>query len=164
MDEATAVTAASKAIQESLEGSGASVKEINVAVKEAVEKVKSGSRLVMVKFQAPAESTYNLTAYCLSDAWIGCDKKVIVKLKVAKRSRAGTRAMIAEEGPVQEDGIEEEENEEDEGTYDDYESEYSDDEEGEPEEKSRTDKHANGKSHVGNRSSGTDSGSDTDEA
>lgn len=164
MDEATAVTAASKAIQESLEGSGASVMEINVAVKHAVERVKSGSRLVMVKFQAPAESTYNLTAYCLSDAWIGCDKKVIVKLKVAKRSRAGTRAMISEEGPVQEDGIEEEENEEDEGTYDDYESEYSDDEEGEPEEKSRTDKHANGKSHVGNRSSGTDSGSDTDEA
>eukprot|EP01018_Ginkgo_biloba_P016580 Gb_07541 [translate_table: standard] len=164
MDEAAAVTAASKTIQESLEGSGASVKEINAAVKDAVEKVKSGSRLVMVKFQAPAESTYNLTAYCLSDTWIGCDKKVNIKLKVAKRSRAGTRAMIAEEGPVQEDGNEEEENEDDEGTYDDYESEYSDDEEDEQEEKIKREKHANGKAPVGNRSSSTDTGSDTDEA
>uniref|UniRef100_A0A0C9RWF7 TSA: Wollemia nobilis Ref_Wollemi_Transcript_8918_2488 transcribed RNA sequence n=1 Tax=Wollemia nobilis TaxID=56998 RepID=A0A0C9RWF7_9CONI len=164
MDEAGALTAASKGIQESLEGSGASVKDINAAVKDAVEKVKCGSRLVMVKFQAPAESTYNLTAYCLSDSWIGCDKKVSVKLKVAKRSRAGTRGIITEEGPAQEDGIEEEENEEDEGAYDDYESEYSDDEEEENEEKPKTEKHPNGKSHVENRSSGTDSGSDTDDA
>ncbi|GLJ15300.1 hypothetical protein SUGI_0250810 [Cryptomeria japonica] len=165
MDEASAVTAASKGIQESLEGSGASVKEINAAVKDAVERVKSGSRLVMVKFQAPAESTYNLTAYCLSDSWIGCDKKISVKLKVAKRSRAGTRGFVAEEGPAPEDGIEEEENEEDEGTYDDYESEYSeDDEESETEKKSKTGKHSNGKSHVEKRSSDTDSGSDTDEA
>ncbi|KAH9322269.1 hypothetical protein KI387_016908, partial [Taxus chinensis] len=164
MDEASAVTAASKGIQESLEGSGASVREINAAVKNAIEKVKFGSRLVMVKFQAPAESTYNLMAYCLSDSWIGCDKKLSVKLKVAKRSRAGTRGLIAEEGPAQEDGIEEEENEEDEGAYDDYESEYSDDDnEGENEKKSKTEKHSNGKSHVENRSSGTDSGSDSDE-
>ena len=57
MDEATAVTAAPKDIQESLEGSGANVMEINVAVKDVADRVKSGSRLVMVKFQAPAEST-----------------------------------------------------------------------------------------------------------
>ena len=35
MDEATAVTVAPKAIQESLEGSGANFMEINVAVKDA---------------------------------------------------------------------------------------------------------------------------------
>jgi translocation protein SEC63 len=92
MDEPAAVTAASKAIQESREGSGATAKEIQAAVKEAVEKVKSGSRLVMGKFQAPAEGSYNLTLYCLCDSWIGCDKKSAVKLKVLKRSRAGTRA------------------------------------------------------------------------
>lgn len=127
MDEAAAVAAASKAIQETKESLGASLKEISVAVKEAVEKVKKGSRLVMGKFQAPAEGNYNLSSYCLCDAWIGCDKKSSFKLKVLKRSRAGTRGYIAEEGPLAEEGGEEEEEEEEE-EYDDYESEYSDDE------------------------------------
>ena len=63
MDEATAVTASPKAIQEYLEGFGANAMEINVAVKDVVDRVKTGSRLVMVKFQAPTESTYNLTFY-----------------------------------------------------------------------------------------------------
>ena len=108
MDEPTVVTPAPKDIQESLEGSSANVMEINVAVKDVVERVKNGSRLVMVKFQAPAERTYNLTFYCLYDAWIGCDKNFIVKLKVVKRSKDGTRDMISKEGPIQEDGIEEE--------------------------------------------------------
>ncbi|EOY08153.1 DnaJ / Sec63 Brl domains-containing protein [Theobroma cacao] len=40
MDEAVAITAASKAIQELKEGSGASLKETNAAVREAVEKVR----------------------------------------------------------------------------------------------------------------------------
>ncbi|XP_059667477.1 dnaJ protein ERDJ2-like [Cornus florida] len=128
MDEAAAITAASKAIQDSKEGSGASLKEISVAVKEAVERVKNGSRLVMSKFQAPDEGTYNLTSYCLCDSWIGCDKKTSSKLKVLKRSRAGTRGgAMVEEGPNVEDGIEAEE-EEEEDEYDDYESEYSEDE------------------------------------
>eukprot|EP01018_Ginkgo_biloba_P008341 Gb_05606 [translate_table: standard] len=100
MDKVAIVTATSKSIQEFLEGFGASVKEINAVVNDAIEKVKSGSRLVMVKFQEPDKSTYNLTAYCLSDTWICCDKKVNIKLKVGKCSRVGLRAMIAEEGPV----------------------------------------------------------------
>ncbi|KAF0890544.1 hypothetical protein E2562_003759 [Oryza meyeriana var. granulata] len=130
MDETTAVTAASKAIQETQEALGASPKEIGIAVREAVDRVKKGSRLVMGKFQAPAEGNHNLTSFCLCDAWIGCDTKTSLKLKVLKRSRAGTRGHVAEEGPVAEDGIEEEEEEEEE-EYDDYESEYSDDEEDE---------------------------------
>ncbi|XP_010909367.2 dnaJ protein ERDJ2 [Elaeis guineensis] len=126
IDEAAAIAAASKAIQETKESLGAGVKEISTAVKEAVEKVKNGSRLIMGKFQAPAEGNYNLSSYCLCDSWIGCDRKTNVKLKVLKRSRAGTRGHVAEEGPADE-GIEEEEEEEEED-YDDYESEYSDDE------------------------------------
>ncbi|KAK9082452.1 hypothetical protein Syun_031376 [Stephania yunnanensis] len=128
MDEVAAITAASKAIQETKEGSGATMKEINAAVREAVEKVKNGSRLIMGKFQAPAEGSYNLTSYCLCDSWIGCDKKTSLKLKVLKRSRAGTRGgAVFEEGPAVDDGIEEDEEEDDE-VYDDYESEYSEDE------------------------------------
>ncbi|CAM8930271.1 unnamed protein product [Rhodiola kirilowii] len=128
MDEAAAITAASKAIQDSMEGFGASLKDIQAAVREAVEKVKSGSRLVIGKFQAPSEGNYNLTSYCLCDTWIGCDKKTNLKLKVMKRSRAGTRSgALPEDGPSAEDGIEEEDEEEDD-EYDDYESEYSEDE------------------------------------
>lgn len=157
MDEAAAVTAASKAIQESKEGSGFSLKEINMAVKEAVEKVKSGSRLVMGKFQAPSEGNYNLTSYCLCDSWIGCDKKMSLKVKVLKRSRAGTRAGPAlEEGPALED--EEEEHEEEEG-YDDYESEYSEDDDEDEKKKNSTPANgvANGK---GSGSSSDGSGTD----
>ncbi|KAK3029687.1 hypothetical protein RJ639_039179 [Escallonia herrerae] len=125
MDEVAAISAASKAIQESKEGTGASMKEIKAAVREAVEKVKNGSRLVISKFQAPAEGNYNLTSFCLCDSWIGCDKKTNLKLKVLKRSRAGTRGgAMVDDGPSMED--EEEEEEEDDG-YDDYESEYSED-------------------------------------
>ena len=128
MDEAVAITAASKAIQELKEGSGASLKETKAAVREAVERVKSGSRLVMCKFQAPAEANYNLTAFCLCDSWIGCDKKTNLKIKISKRSRASTRTgPLLEEGAAVEEGIEEEEEEEEDG-YDDYESEYSEDE------------------------------------
>ncbi|KAK9036957.1 hypothetical protein V6N11_021880 [Hibiscus sabdariffa] len=135
MDEAVSIAAASKAIQELKEGSGASLKETNAAVREAVERVKSGSRLVMGKFQAPAEGNYNLTAFCLCDSWIGCDKKTNLKLKILKRSRAGTRTgPLSEEGAVTEEGIEEEEQEE-EDEYDDYESEYSEDEEDEKDSK-----------------------------
>ncbi|XP_027358987.1 dnaJ protein ERDJ2A isoform X2 [Abrus precatorius] len=129
MDEAAAVTAASKAIEESMEGSGANVKETSRAVAEAVEKVRGGSRLVMGKFQAPSEGSYSLTCYCLCDSWLGCDRRTNLKLKILKRTRAGTRgAALADEGPVMEDGVEEDEDNED-GEYDDdYESEYSEDE------------------------------------
>ncbi|XP_014501746.1 dnaJ protein ERDJ2A [Vigna radiata var. radiata] len=130
MDEAAALTAASKAIEESMEGSGANVKETSRAVAEAVEKVKGGSRLVLGKFQAPSEGNYSLTCYCLCDSWLGCDRRTNLKLKILKRTRAGTRgAVLADEGPITEDGVEEDEDNED-GEYDDdYESEYSEDEE-----------------------------------
>ncbi|KAJ8442050.1 hypothetical protein Cgig2_007888 [Carnegiea gigantea] len=136
MDEATAVTAASKAIGEMMEVSGASAKETSTAVREAVEKVKSGSRLVMGKFQAPAEGNYSLTAHCLCDSWIGCDIKTALKVKVLKRTRAGTRGgVIAEDGPSFEEGAEEEEENEEEEYDDDYESEYSEDEDEGPDTK-----------------------------
>ncbi|WVZ18634.1 hypothetical protein V8G54_005956 [Vigna mungo] len=130
MDEAAALTAASKAIEESMEGSGANVKETSRAVAEAVEKVKGGSRLVLGKFQAPSEGNYSLTCYCLCDSWLGCDRRTNLKLKILKRTRAGTRgAVLADEGPITEDGVEEDEDNEDEEYDDDYESEYSEDEE-----------------------------------
>ncbi|PKU73707.1 dnaJ protein ERDJ2 [Dendrobium catenatum] len=156
MDEAAAITAASKAIQETKEALGASVRDVSSAVIKAIEKVKSGSRLVMGKFQAPAEGTYNLSSYCLCDAWIGCDTKANLKIKVLKRSRTGTRGHAVEEGSVVEDGIEEDEAEEEEG-YDDYESEYSDDED---DEKEQNNKAVNGvlneKGHTTSESSGSD--------
>lgn len=156
LDEAAAIAGASKAIQETKESLGASVKEISAAVREAVEKVKSGSRLVMGKFQAPAEGNYNLTCFCLCDAWIGCDRKTNLKLKILKRSRAGTRGHIAEEGPTADEGIEEEEEEEEE-EYDDYESEYSDDEDDEKEKKGKV---ANGIANKKEESTPEGSGSD----
>jgi len=132
MDETAAASAAAKTIQESLEGTGADDAEVAKAVRAAVEKVKSGSRLVMTKFQAPAEGIYNLTSFCLSDTWIGVDRKTNIKLKVLKRSRAGTRiGMVGEESPLLEEGSEEEDEDANaNGDFDDdYESEYSDDEE-----------------------------------
>lgn len=163
MDEAAAITAASKAIEDSMEGSGASVKETSAAVREAAEKVKAGSRLVMGKFQAPAEGNYNLSCFCLCDSWIGCDKKINLKLKVLKRTRAGTRGgPVAEEGPVLEDGVEEEE-EEDGEEYDDYESEYSEDEASER-QMNKKGAVANGKAHkMGSRSQSNSESSGTDE-
>ncbi|KAG0597531.1 hypothetical protein M758_12G002400 [Ceratodon purpureus] len=129
-DETAALSAASKTIQESLEGTGADDTEVAKAVRDAVEKVKSGSRLVMAKFQAPVEGIYNLTAFCLSDTWIGVDRKVNIKLKVLKRSRAGTRVGLAgEETPLLEEDEEDEDADADADYDEDYESEYSDDEE-----------------------------------
>ncbi|KAM7504811.1 hypothetical protein LguiB_003715 [Lonicera macranthoides] len=168
MDEAAAITAASKAIEETMEGLGSSPKETSNAVREAVDKVKGGSRLVMGKFQAMAEGNYNLTSYLLCDSWIGCDKKTSVKVKVLKRTRAGTRGVhVAEEGPIVEDGAEEEEEIEEE-EYDDYESEYSEDEEDKQDTNNKAGKHntnkkgiANGKAHGnGTQSSSEGSGSD----
>ncbi|PON96964.1 DnaJ domain containing protein [Trema orientale] len=158
MDDAAAITAASKSIEETMEGSGASVKETSAAVREAVEKVKGGSRLVMGKLQAPAEGNYNLTCYCLCDSWIGCDRKTALKVKVLKRTRAGTRGgLVAEEGPVAEDGIEEEEENEEE-EYD-YESEYSEDEADEQQDTKKKGPAANGTAHK-HASSSESSGSD----
>ncbi|PSS32367.1 DnaJ protein like [Actinidia chinensis var. chinensis] len=161
MDEATAITAASKAIEETMEGAGANVKETSKAVREALERVKKGSQLLMGKFQAPAEGNYNLICYLLCDSWIGCDVKTSLKLKVSKRTRAGTRGgHVAEEGATLEDGAEEEEEIEEE-EYDDYESEYSEDEEDNKQDRNKKGAVANGSVHrKGSRSSSEGSGSD----
>lgn len=128
MDEAGAVSAASNAIDERMETLGASPKEKTAAIKEAVEKVKSGSRLAMGKFMAMAEGSYNLTCYVMCDSWIGCDQKTTLKLKVVRRTRAGTRGVqVGDGGGQAEEGDEEEEEIEEED--EDIESEYSDDEE-----------------------------------
>ncbi|XP_011035368.1 PREDICTED: dnaJ protein ERDJ2A-like [Populus euphratica] len=159
MDEAAALAGASKTIEDTMEGSGASVRETSAAVREAVEKVRGGSRLVMGKLPAPAEGNYNLTCYCLCDSWIGCDKKTSLKVKVLKRTRAGTRGgLVSEEGPIAEDGIEEEEENEEEEYDDDYESEYSEDEEEEKDTKKKGPT-PNGKAHK-KVSSSDSSGSD----
>lgn len=156
MDETSAVAAASKSVEETMEGSGANGRETSKAVREAVEKVKSGSRLVAGKFQAPAEGNYNLTCYLLCDSWLGCDKKTGVKVKVLKRTRAGTRGGFTEEGPALEDGAEEEDEIEEEEYDEDIESEYSEDEE---------DSTANGKkeSHANGKAPASSSGSDEDD-
>ncbi|CAN6913504.1 unnamed protein product [Brassica oleracea] len=146
MDEAEAISTASIAISETMESLGASAEAKNSAVEEAVEKVKTGSRLVMGRLLAPAEGTYNLTCFCLSDAWIGCDQKTSLKVEVLKRTR-DVEGEAAEEG-MEEDG------EEDELEEEDYESEYSEDEE---------DKKRGSKKKVNKKeSSSEESGSDED--
>lgn len=169
VEESTAITTASKAIGEMMEFSGASAKETSLAVREAVEKVKGGSLMVMGKFQAPQEGTYGLTCFCLCDSWIGCDTKTSLKLKVMKRSRVGSRvaggAMGEEGGALMEDNEADEEEENEEGDYDDdYESEYSEDEE--EDEKDTTAKkgsNVNGDAHLkGKQSNSKESGSDDD--
>lgn len=145
MDEAEAISTASLAVSETMESLGASVEAKNSAVEEAVEKVKSGSRLVMGRLLAPAEGTYNLTCFCLSDAWIGCDQKTSLKVEVLKRTRDV-------EGEAAEEGMDEDE--EDDLEEEDYESEYSEDEE---------DKKRGSKKKVNKKeSSSEESGSDED--
>ncbi|KAL8140567.1 hypothetical protein V2J09_006588, partial [Rumex salicifolius] len=158
MDEPAAVMAVSNAIQELKEGSGASVKETKVAVKEAVDRVRNGSRLVMGKFQAPSEGNYNLSCLCLCESWIGCDKKTGLKLKISKRSRAGTRgAVLMDEGQFAEEGNEDEEEEEE--VVEDYESEYSDDDDEDDKKNTAT---SNGVPH-GSSSDSEGSGVDEEE-
>ncbi|KAL0299590.1 UNVERIFIED_CONTAM: DnaJ protein ERDJ2A [Sesamum radiatum] len=155
MDEVAAVSAASTAIGDRMEVLGASPQETTAAIKEAVEKVKSGSRLAMGKFLAMAEGNYNLTCYLLCDSWIGCDQKSTLKLKVLKRTRAGTRGGQANDVP--DDGIEEEEEVEEEDE-EDIESEYSDDEDDKPNVKKKG--VANGKVGGKRRQASSSSGSD----
>lgn len=153
MDEVAAISAASTAIEDRMEVLGASPKETTAAIKEAVEKVKSGSRLAMGKFMAMAEGNYNLTCYLLCDSWIGCDQKSTLKLKVLKRTRAGTRG--GQTSDIPDDGIEEEEEVEEEDE-EDIESEYSEDEDDKPTANKKG--VANGK--VGGKGRQASSGSD----
>lgn len=127
MDEVAAVSAASTAVEERMEVLAANPRETSAAIKEAVQRVKTGSRLAMGKFLAMAEGNYNLMCYLLCDSWIGCDKKVPLKLKVLRRTRVGTRGGLIDGGTVPEDGVEEEEESEEE-EEEDIDSEYSEDE------------------------------------
>uniref|UniRef100_A0A1J3JQY0 DnaJ protein ERDJ2B n=1 Tax=Noccaea caerulescens TaxID=107243 RepID=A0A1J3JQY0_NOCCA len=141
MDEAGAITAASNAISETMESLGASVEAKNNAVREAVEKVKSGSRLVMGRILAPEEGSYNLTCFCVSDSWIDCDQRTSLKVDILKRTR--DLEEVVEEGmDEEEDEIEEE----------DYESEYSEDEE----DKKRGSKKKVNKKELSSEESGSD--------
>lgn len=81
-DESAAILAVKKQTREKMEGEGAKEEAIKEGVEEAVRRVKGGGRLVSSKFLAPEEGVYGLTAFCISDVWIGCDKKVNLKLKV----------------------------------------------------------------------------------
>lgn len=142
-DEAGAITAASKIVEDKMEALGADAKEISPAVKEATERVKSGSRLVMGKIQAPAEGTYNLTSYLLCDSWLGCDNTVSVKVKVLRRNRTGTRVGRVAEGEQNIPDDIEDEDATDEDEYDEeeeVESEYSEEEEEEEDDTQVTDK------------------------
>ena len=126
MDEATAIRSASMLIEEIKESLGATPEEVSEARKSVAERVKNGSRQVIGKFLAPGEGTYNLTAYCLCDSWIGCDTKTDLRVEVLKKSQVATRGHAPKEGPVADVGIEEQEDEEEEADND-YDSQYSDD-------------------------------------
>ncbi|CAA0812944.1 DnaJ protein ERDJ2A [Striga hermonthica] len=127
-DEAGAVGAASLAVEEQMEAAGSSPGETSAAVKEAAERVRAGARLAMGRFLAPAEGSYGPVCYVLSDSWIGVDVKSGLKMKVVRRTRAGSRGGS---GPFLENGAEDEEEEEEmeEEDEEDIESEYSEDEE-----------------------------------
>ncbi|KAL9275066.1 DnaJ protein ERDJ2A-like protein [Drosera capensis] len=161
MEEAAAITVASKAIEETMEVSGASTKETSAAVKEAVEKMKSGSRLVLGKLQAPAKGTYILTCHCLCDSWIGCDAKTTLKVKILKRTRAGTRGRgaVEEEETPEDNGIEEDEEDEEEGSSG-IQSEYSEDEEDRQESKSTAPSRSKRRKDQNSESDGSDSDED----
>ncbi|BDA43749.1 Translocation protein SEC63 homolog [Coccomyxa sp. Obi] len=45
-------------------------------------------QLVEVKFRAPKAGKYDLTLFCLSDSWAGCDRTAVFKLRVAEQTRA----------------------------------------------------------------------------
>lgn len=136
-DEAAAVSAASEAIEEKMAVLGASPQEITAAVREAVEKVKNGYRLVMGKTVAPVEGTYNLNCYVLSDSWIGCDSSTSLTVKILEQKRATSAesSNVPEEITMSGDGSEEEDEIDEE---DEIQSEYSEDEE--EEEKQETSK------------------------
>jgi translocation protein SEC63 len=146
-DEEGAVAAAKKGVEEAAEqlaapeGAGEDMRRVE-------DKIRGGARLVTAKFLAPAEGIHLFTCYCLSDTWLGVDAKCSIKLKVSKRSRAGTRGAAEaagwgeergdDDGEEREEG--EDEEEEDELEDEDYESEYSSEEEEEEEEEERAGK------------------------
>lgn len=141
MDEAAAITTASTLTEAKMEASGANMEEIAATVKDAVAKVKSGCRFVLGKIQAPQAGNYNLNCHLMCDAWIGCDTKTNLKLKVLKRSRAGSRGGHVTGGEQDEDDVEDEDDidEDEEGDQ----SEYSEDEDEDEDEEDEADKQNN---------------------
>lgn len=129
MDEYSAVRSASREVRQREEGLGAGVEEVDAAVRSAAEKVRGGSRLVVARFIAPREGTYNLTAHCLCDAWVGCDAKVKLAIEVSRRCSGGTSCHAVHDvhdATTEAEIVEEEEEEE---CDVDYDSEYSEDDE-----------------------------------
>ncbi len=49
------------------------------------ERVGGGELLLSLKFPAPAAGSYQLQLACISNAWLGCDRRVPLKLKVPPR-------------------------------------------------------------------------------
>ncbi|KAM3319938.1 dnaJ protein ERDJ2A [Capsicum chacoense] len=128
MDEAAAITTASTITEGKMEASGASMEEIAAAVKDAVVKVKRGCRLILGKIQAPQAGNYSLNSHLMCDTWIGCDTKTSLKLKILKRSRAGSRGGHAAEGMQEGNDVEDEDEDDIEEDEDGDQSEYSEDE------------------------------------
>ncbi|KAG5617105.1 hypothetical protein H5410_016929 [Solanum commersonii] len=128
MDEAAAITTASTITEAKMEASGANMEEIAAAVKDAVAKVKRGCRLILGKIQAPQAGNYSLNSHLMCDAWIGCDTKTNLKLKVLKRSRAGSRGSNVAGGVQDENDVEDEDEDDIEEDEEGDQSEYSEDE------------------------------------
>lgn len=128
MDEAAAITTASTITEAKMEASGANMEEIAAAVKDAVAKVKRGCRLILGKIQAPQAGSYSLNSHLMCDAWIGCDTKTNLKLKVLKRSRAGSRGGHVAGGVQDENDVEDEDEDDIEEDEEGDQSEYSEDE------------------------------------
>ncbi|KAK9839330.1 hypothetical protein WJX81_008661 [Elliptochloris bilobata] len=98
-------------------------------------------QVVKLQMRAPKAGKYDLVLYCISDCWVGCDRALPVKLRVAERSRAeregraggvrgaaaaegasdeevAARALAAQDGDRDSDADEDAEDNEDEGEWD----------------------------------------------
>ena len=50
-----------------------------------------------LKFRVPPAGSYTLHEACVSDYWLGCDRRVTLKLKVARLARAEQERRMAAE-------------------------------------------------------------------
>ncbi|EIE19320.1 hypothetical protein COCSUDRAFT_48909 [Coccomyxa subellipsoidea C-169] len=71
-------------------GSSAAAAEKGEEAARAAESAAAApqGQLVEVKFRAPKPGKYDLTLFCVSDSWAGCDRSVAFKLRVAEQTRA----------------------------------------------------------------------------
>lgn len=75
---------------------------------EAKDAAAASAQVFKLPFRVPPAGTYNLQVLCMSDHWLGCDRRVAVKLKVAKLQKAELeRRMKAELEEQQEDVVSE---------------------------------------------------------